>query len=70
MATLVSLVFTVGCAILMVTIFDIDSDGKMPYIIAFAVIAIWGGMYKWLKPKLDSNQSSNDQEDDIPARQS
>jgi predicted metal-binding membrane protein len=68
-ATLASLLFTVGSALLMVLVFDMDSDNKIVYAIAFGVIAIWAGLYKWLKPKdLPSDNPSDDI--DIPARQS
>jgi len=66
-ATLVALVFTVGIAVLMVTVFDMDAENRVPYVIAFAVIAIWTGLYKWLKPK-EENQQSSDDDIDIPAR--
>ena len=55
-ATLVSLVFTVGCALLMVY-YELDSNKRVPYIVAFTVIAVWMGMYKWLKPKEDGENN-------------
>lgn len=50
-ATLICFVLVVGAAIVMVVVFNMDESGNMPKIIAFAAIAVWLGIYGWLKPK-------------------
>lgn len=59
-ATLATLLFVVGAAVLMVTVFDMDASNRiMTSSLAFASIAIWMGIFNWLKPK-DNKPDSND----------
>lgn len=70
-ASLIALVFVVGAAILMVTVFDLDSENKFgTYTIAFACIAMWLGIYRRLKPKEEVPPIENDeQSSDRPRNQ-
>lgn len=65
-ATLVTLVFVVGVAILMTQVFDLDAEGKLPYLIAFLTIGLWMGIFNWLKPKDDPNDDRNTSDPTAP----
>lgn len=67
-ATIVALVFVIGIAIFLAVVLEIDaSKNWFTYTAAFATIAVWSGMYSWLKPK-DPNQTNKDQDDAPPSR--
>lgn len=50
-ASLVTFALVVTIAIAMVLVFDMDSESRLTYVIAFVAIALWTMLYKWLKPK-------------------
>ena len=59
-ASLVTFALVVTIAIGMVLLFDMDSESKLTYVIAFAAIALWTMLYKWLKPKDVGSDSPSD----------
>ena len=67
-ATLVALVFVIGISLFLALVLEIDaSKNWFTYTAAFATIAVWTGMYKWLKPKDQAAENqSGDQNSDIP----
>lgn len=51
-ATVIALVAVTGLAILAVLVFNLTAENKiLTYGGAALAIAIWGGVYSWLKPK-------------------
>ncbi|UKN01337.1 hypothetical protein K6119_16540 [Paracrocinitomix mangrovi] len=64
-ATLVALVFVVGISVFLALVLEIDaSKNWFTYTAAFLTIAVWTGMYSWLKPKEQSE--SQEQDNDLP----
>ena len=60
-ATLIALVFVVGISLFLVLVLDVDaSKNWFTYTAAFLTIAVWTGIYSWLKPK-DENQNNDDE---------
>ncbi len=59
-ATLISLCFVLGAAIMLVVVFDIDAENNAFIIgIALCTIAIWKGLFSVLKPKQQKNNHNN-----------
>jgi archaellum biogenesis protein FlaJ (TadC family) len=50
-ATIISLVVVIAAAILIVEVVRPERENWLIKIVAFAAIAIWLGLYSWLKPK-------------------
>lgn len=60
-ATLISLVVVIAAAIFITEVIQPEKEDRLIKIVAFATIAIWLGLYSWLKPKVkieNQNQSS------------
>lgn len=76
LATLVALIVVVGIVILAVLVFDLGAENKiLTYGSAALAVAIWGGMYSWLKPKDPAQEQTNQAEDnykdgELPPRHS
>ena len=63
-ASLVAIVVIVGLVILAVVVFDLGPENKiLTYGSAALAIAIWGGIYSWLKPKDSAQEQTNQAED-------
>ena len=50
-ATLIALVYVVGSSLILVGWMHWEPGGNVPYVVAFGAIAIWIGLFNWLKPK-------------------
>lgn len=64
-ATIISLVVVIAAAIVVVEVVRPERENWLIKIVAFATIAIWLGLYSWLKPKekVESpNQTSSSSE--------
>lgn len=58
-ATLITLILLIAIVSFLVIKFDMDAaNNTMTYGLAFGSIAVWGGLYKWLKKK-DSEDSQD-----------
>lgn len=60
-ATIISLVVVIAAAIFITEVIQPEKEDRLIKIVAFATIAIWLGLYSWLKPKAkieNQNQSS------------
>ena len=73
LATLISLIFVGGLAVLLVLVFDVEpSKNAFTVAAAFLTIGVWSGTYKWLKPKdpQKEEEDSRYKDGDLPPRYS
>lgn len=58
-ASLICLIVIVVAAILMTAYLSPDASDRMIKMVAFGAIAIWLGLYSWLKPKAQIETQTN-----------